>query len=228
MQYKQKGQKTMTKKESQNSNKKGQTMPLNTPSQEDMKRVFALWDKQSALANYDIESKALELLFTQYPHNTNLSEVALKVACLDSFYSTNATMYAKVPDIAQKIISIKDFDKRVQRWDEKLVKELADFDKAKLYSFASKYCTLHNVIVYKRDDFVIFDSIVREKLKEFKKKFGKTQKYTLTNFTDKDFALQNYGKYKQILENFKEDFKLNCSLRELDWYLWKLGKVGQA
>ena len=44
-------------------------------------------------------------------------------------------------------------------------------------------------------------------------------------FTEKDFTLENYGKYKQILENFRADFELKCSLRELDWYLWGLGKL---
>ena len=197
-------------------------MKLNTPSQDEMKRVFALWEKQHSVAHYNLENKALELLFKQYPLNTNLSEVALKVACLDTFYSTKATKKAKIPQIAEKIISIKDFDKRVQKWDESLVIELAKFPNAKLYSFASKYCVLHNVFVYKKDDFVILDSIVPTKLKQFKKAYPK---YNFAKFTNKDFTLENYGKYKQILEHFRADFALKCSLRELDSYLWELGKL---
>ena len=201
---------------------KDKTMKLNKPSQDEMKRVFALWEEQHSIVHYNLESKALELLFKQYPLNTNLSEVILKVACLNMLYGANARMHATIPQIAEKIISIKDFDKRVQKWDESLVIELAKFPNAKLYSFASKYCVLHNHSVYNKDDYVILDSIVPTKLRQFKKAYPK---YKFAQFKDKDFKLENYGKYKQILENFRADFALGCSLRELDWYLWKLGKL---
>ena len=142
------------------------------------------------------------MLFTQYPRNTNLSKVILKVACLDTFYSTNATKKAKITQIAEKIISIKDFDTRVQKWDENLVIKLAQFPNAKLYSFASKYCVLHNRLVHESDDYVMFDSIVSEKLKQFKKAYPNK----FAQFKNKDFEFENYGKYKQILENFRADF----------------------
>ena len=192
------------------------------PSKSEMQKVFERWDKTSEVSNYDKESVALNKLFQKHKYNTNLNEVIIKVACLNAFYGTNATMYAKVPQIAEKIISIKDFDKRVQKWDEKLVIELAKFPKANLYSFASKYCVLHNYDVYEQNDYVIFDSIVCKKLREFKKAYPK---YSFAKFTEKDFTLENYPKYKEILQTFSREFGLGENLRELDWYLWKLGKL---
>lgn len=129
----------------------------------------------------------------------------------------------KIPDIAEKIISIKDFDSRLQKWDTNLVRELAIFSKGdkeiKLYSFATKYCALHNCMVYKRDNYAIFDSIVCKKLKEFNKQ------YKFAEFSDDDFELENYPKYVEILDKFRKRFTLNCTFRELDLYLWKMGKL---
>ena len=203
-------------------------MKLNTPSQDEMKRVAQICSERKDMAHYQKEEKILKELFTQCPKNTNLDEITQKVAKLDKFYSAGLVRN-QVPysDMAKRILSV-DFDKRVQKWDEKLVEDLASSFAKKPFSFASKYCVLHNHLVYKRDDFVIFDSLVCEKLKEFKKQFKNSrQKYKFVNFIEKDFTLENYGKYKQILENFRDDFALKCSLREVDWYLWQLGKLGK-
>ena len=196
------------------------------PSKEDMKRVDRLWDKQNNFTYYDLQGGALKLLFEKFPHNTNANEVALKVACLDAFYSTNATKKVKIPQIATKIISIKDFDKRVQGFDERLVVELASFESAKLYSFASKYCFMHNLAVYKRNDYAIYDSFVREKLKAFKRAYK--GKCAFAEFKSSElYGVENYGKFRDILRQFIADFKLDCSLRELDSYFWKMGKLGE-
>ena len=70
---------------------------MTKPSKDDMKRVDRLWDEQNKFAYYGLNGKALKLLFESFPHNTNANEVALKVACLDAFYSTNATKKGKNP-----------------------------------------------------------------------------------------------------------------------------------
>lgn len=201
-------------------------MKLNTPSQDDMKRVAQIWSERKDMAHYQKEEKILKELFTQYPKNTNLDEITQKVAKLDKFYSTGlARNQISHSDMAKHILSVN-FDKRVQGWDEKLVKDIATKFAKKSYSFASKYCVLHNSWVYKRDDFVIFDGLVCKKLKEFRKAYK--GKCAFAEFKNADIErLENYGKYKQILENFRADFKLGCSLRDLDWYLWEMGKLGE-
>ena len=192
-------------------------MIINKPSKDEIKRVFKLWDETREFENYGVEDKALRWLFKTYPKNTDLNQIILKIACLDSFYSTNLTMNAKIHEIAEKILRLK-FDERVQRGDLSLVDELANSAKTKIYSFASKYCSWHNWEVYEKDDFVIFDSLVRIKLKEF------NESYEFAKFSGKGLK-ENYSKYKEILEKFRAEFKLECDFKTLDKYLWRLGKL---
>lgn len=198
-------------------------MQINKPSKDDIKRINNIWETKHEVRHYALETKALDLIFNQYKNNTNLLEIIIKIGCLDNFYSTNATKNIKIPDIAEKILNIKDFDLRIQKWDTDLVRELAIFGKGdkeiKLYSFASKYCTLHNCMVHKRNDYAIYDSIVCKKLKDFNKL------YPFTEFSDDNWTLESYPRYREILCLFIEKFELDCSFRDLDLYLWKLGKL---
>ena len=174
-------------------------------------------NKTREFENYAVEDKVLKWLFETYPKNTNLNEIILKITCLDSFYSTNLTMSAKIHGIAEKILRLN-FDKRVQGGDLSLVDELANSATTKIYSFASKYCSWHNWEVYKKDDFVIFDSLVRTKLKDFNKS------YEFAKFSGKKLK-ENYAKYKEVLEKFRAEFSLECDFKTLDKYLWRLGKL---
>ena len=198
-------------------------MQINKPSKIEMDRISALWAKEAKFKNYEYEEKALEWLFKIYPANTKLNAIIIKITCLDSFYGTNLTKSYKIHEVAQEILKL-DFDSRVQKGDISLVDDLATFgiDKGrpKILSFASKYCVWHNYGVYGKDSFVILDSIVKSKLKDFNKIYEFSEK-----FGDKD--LENYAKYKEILENFRKFFGLKCGLREIDWYLWRLGKLEQ-
>ena len=199
---------------------------MTKPSKEDMKRVERLWGEQNKFAYYSLNGRALELLFDTFKYNTNADEIALKVACVNAFYSTNATKKLKIAQIAAKILSIKDFDKRVCGWDETLVQELASFERAKLYSFASKYCFMHNAQVYERDDYAIYDSLVRERLAALKREYK--GKCAFAEFKNGElYGVENYGKFRGILLQFIADFELDCSLRQLDSYFWKMGKLGE-
>ena len=202
-------------------------MNLNKPSKDEMDRISALWKKEPSFGNYKYEASALEWLFKSYPTNTNLNEIIIKVACLDRLYSTNITKSYKVPQVAQHIKKLN-FDDRVQKGDITLVDDIANLGKAQIegqggkqiLSFASKYCVWHSSVVYGKDDFVIIDSIVKTKLKEF------NEQYPFAKFSKKD--LKDYKKYKEILEKFREFFGLKkCSFREIDRYLWRLGKLEQ-
>lgn len=207
-------------------------MNLNKPSKNEMDRISALWEQEPSFMHYKYEVSALEWLFKSYPTNTNtnLNEVIIKVACLDRLYSTNITKSYKIPQVAQKILQ-SDFDDRVQKGDISLVDDIASLGKAQIegqggkqiLSFASKYCVWHSSVVYEKDDFVIIDSIVKAKLKEF----NDSEEYNFApKFSKKD--LKDYKKYKEILEKFREFFGLKeCSFRDIDRYLWRLGKLEQ-
>lgn len=191
-----------------------------------MDRISALWEQEPSFGNYKYEASALEWLFKSYPTNKNLNEIIIKVACLDRLYSTNITKNYKIPQVAQHIKKLN-FDDRVQKGDITLVDDIASLGKVQIegqggkqiLSFASKYCVWHSSVVYGKDDFVIIDSIVKTKLKEF------NEQYPFAKFSKKD--LKDYKKYKEILEKFREFFGLECSFRDIDRYLWRLGKLEQ-
>ena len=109
----------------------------------------------------------------------------------------------------------------MQKGDEKLVKEIAKVGLKKkggkkiiFYSFATKFCSHHN-----DKDFAIYDRYVEKILMHFKKldNFSK-------NFTKKE-DLKEYSNFKSILfDDFRVYYKLDCNLKELDRYLWQLGR----
>ena len=203
-------------------------MNLKEPSKDEMDRISALWEQEPSFMHYKYEVSALEWLFKSYPNNTNLNEIIIKVACLDRLYSTNITKNYKIPQVAQHIRKLN-FDDRVQKGDISLVDDIASLGKAQIegqggkqiLSFASKYCVWHSSVVYGKDDFVIIDSIVKTKLKEFNENYNFAPR-----FSKKD--LKDYKKYKEILEKFRGFFELKkCSFRDIDRYLWRLGKLEQ-
>ena len=73
----------------------------------------------------------------------------MKVALIDLTNSTHISTHIKkisLSEIVDLILSIQDFDIRVSQGDPLLVSQLAESNgQINLFSFASKYCTYHNV-----------------------------------------------------------------------------------
>ena len=122
--------------------------------------------------------------FKKYPLNNEAEIVAMKMSLVDTTNSTNLgrllgnkeymsrgklvkrEVFA-FSELINKILSMKDFDERVKNGDPSLVSELTKWGAergANMMSFFSKYCLYHNYHAYGRDDYSIFDSIVRENL----------------------------------------------------------------
>ena len=165
------------------------------------------------MENYRNQESALNKLFhCTYPKNVSLDEVLVKVATLNDFYSTHImSIFA----VARHILGVKGLDERLKNGDENLVDEIASIrinDKAKrFYSFATKFCSHHN-----DEKFAIYDSYVEKVLLHFKNK---------DKFSDfKRNDLKKYAEFKRILGDFKAFYNLKCTLKELDRYLWQLGK----
>ena len=117
--------------------------------------------------------------------------------------------------MAKHIVNL-DIDERLINGDEDLVSEIGHIviaDKEKyFYSFATKYCSHHNP-----EAFPIYDSYVDKVLMHFKK-MDKFAAY-------KQDDLKDYPTYKKILKKFAEFYGITSySLKELDMYLWQLGK----
>ena len=98
---------------------------LPNPSVSEVKRYLRLWEE---LDNYREQEDALNVLFKMHPYNTeeNKAYVLLKVVALNHFYSTNIfNVYA----VARHIMSISNFDKRLQGGDLSVVEDLRNKNK---------------------------------------------------------------------------------------------------
>ncbi len=181
------------------------------PSVSEVTKYLKGWKK---LEKYTSQERALNKLFLELlPGNSEITDILLKVSCLNDFYSTN--IFA-IHSVAEHILSVKDLDKRLKSGDINLVSELEEVkigdNKRYFYSFATKYCSHHNPI-----SFPIYDSYVEKILVCF----NKVDKFS--SFKMKD--LKDYRKFKGILLDFQRYYKLErFNLKEIDRYLWLLGK----
>lgn len=180
------------------------------PSVEKVEEYLKIWD---TLENYSLQERALDKLFFELaPSNTNISDILLKSATLNDFYSTN--IFSIFP-VAKHILSLN-IDDRLKEGDETLVDDMKNIvinnKNMKLYSFATKYCSHHNP-----DAFPIYDSFVDKVLRYFR------DIDDFSKFKNKD--LKNYKTFKSILRDFQNFYSLQkYSFKELDRFLWQFGK----
>lgn len=181
-----------------------------TPSTNQVEKYLESWN---TLENYSLQENALnKLFFNLAPANTDISDVLIKAATLNDFYSTN--IFSIFP-VAKHILSLN-IDDRLHLGDETLVEDIKNVvinnKKLKLYSFATKYCSHHNP-----EDFPIYDTYVDKVLCFFRNLHG------FSTFKNKE--LKNYAKFKSILLDFQNFYGLQSySLKELDKFLWQFGK----
>jgi hypothetical protein len=184
---------------------------LPAPTIEQVEYYLAQWD---ALEDYRLQEDALsQLFFNLCPDNNNISDILLKVSVLNDFYSTNIF---KVFPVAKHILSLQ-IDDRLQHGDGTLVDDIKEVmisgKTLNFYSFATKYCSHHKPL-----DYPIYDSYVDEVLRYYRKKDG------FAVFRNEE--LKNYTCFKSILESFRKFYHLDkYNLKELDKYLWQLGKA---
>ena len=181
-----------------------------TPSKEEVDKYLSLWD---SLDDYVEQEHALDkLFFGVFKTNDTIENILIKCSVLNDFYSTNIF---KVYPIAKHILGLN-IDDRLNKHDPTLVNDIANVTisgKSKyFYSFASKYCSHHDPLNYP-----IYDSYVEKVLKYFKKKDK------LIKFNNDD--LKHYELFKQILLDFQKAYNIEeYNLKDLDRYLWQLGK----
>ena len=178
-----------------------------------VKQVNHYLEKLTHFDNYVQQEKAVIQLFALMPNNTDMTEVLLKASVLNDFYSTNIF---SVYSVAKHILSIQDLDLRLKNGDLSLVGELQKViisgTEKNFYSFATKYCSHHNP-----EMFPIYDSYVDKVLWAFNKA------YSFSKFTRTE--LRDYAEFKRVLLDFQSKFELTgFTIRELDQYLWLLGK----
>lgn len=186
------------------------TLDVPRPSPEQVTHYLSRWDE---LENYHLQECALDRLFHQLcPKNKTIEDILLKAATLNDFYSTN--IFSIFP-VAKHILSL-DIDERLSRGDLTLVDDIQTVvisgKERHFYSFASKYCSHHN-----EQDYPIYDSYVDKVLCYFRAQDG------FAHFVNDE--LKEYSRFKEILVTFQSYYGLNqFSLKEVDKYIWQLGK----
>lgn len=88
------------------------------PSSDQVEHYLRAWDE---LENYHLQEDALDKpFFTLCPENTDMSDILLKVAALNDFYSTN--IFSVYP-VAKHILSLN-IDDRLKNGDVALVSDI--------------------------------------------------------------------------------------------------------
>jgi len=188
------------------------------PSTDDVRRAGAQFDSDS---NNKILEEALQELFGQFPQNTHLAQVLLKVTALNTLYSTQIPLYHEtIPtifEVAEHIVNLG-IDSDLRRGVDGLVRSLATVEvppkKVRFnYSFATKYCSWHN-----RNAYPIFDSRVYEYL------CHAVNHGFLDSFRQKDLWV--YAKFKAVIEQFQERNGLGeFTFKDIDKFLYLQGGV---
>lgn len=164
---------------------------------------------------------ALRTLFEAMPRNTDVGEVAVKLAALNGLYKTN--IFAEV-QVARHIANLG-IDARLAgaTADADLIEEFATVKiKGKIrrnYSFATKYCAFHRPDLYP-----IYDSLVADVLKTLL-----WQGETFDSFVPGERWRTDYAIWHRSIAKFRIHYDLDAfSIRAIDKYLWLLAKEQQA
>lgn len=164
-------------------------------------------------AEHKHEEEALSLIFTTFKDNKVYEIVLLKVITLNQLYSTRIRD-KDVKILVERILVQEDLDKLIEEGNIQAVTRIGKKQDAlnNVFVFASKYCSFHNA-----NSFPIYDSKSRIAL------FALNQEYGFSTIKNKT-SLENYDTYKKVIDDFKAALDDNYNYKQLDKFLWMLGK----
>ena len=170
-------------------------------------------------ANYGKEGLIIREVLNAYPKHDDLNTIAMKIAVIDVTNSTHLSQYKSqlsLYDLAKVILDIPAFDVRLAAGDPELVNIIAkNVGAINMFSFASKYCTYHNVEVYHRDDYSIFDGIAKESLPNYVDGLSKHK-------LDVWRSEYNYVAFNECIGGLLEEYNIHIPFRrrKFDHFLW--------
>lgn len=170
-------------------------------------------------SNYGKEGLIIHDVLNAFPLHNDLNTIAMKIAVIDVTNSTHLSQYKSrlsLYDLAKVILEIPNFDDRLAKGDPELVNIIArNIGAVNMFSFASKYCTYHNVEVYGRDDYSIFDGIVKNTLPHY------IQGLT-TNKIDTWRRSFDYEAFNECVGKLLDENNIHIPFRrrKLDHFLW--------
>ena len=204
-------------------------------------KEYQEWRIPSA-ERYEYQEKKLENIFKNHHKNDSFDKILFKVSVLDSFYSTQIKKnLSSVLYMTDHIFNnVKDIDKSLEEGDLGLVDRIArcqNKDTGKyfhLYSFASKYCSFASRYCspHPPDSYPIYDKYAIKSLRHLCQGKG----YSIPQFGRKyirkldDSRIPGfYSKFYCAVKKFKEEFTPpHPSFKQLDKYLWQVGKEKEA
>jgi len=170
-------------------------------------------------SNYGKEGLIIHDVLNAFPLHNDLNTIAMKIAVIDVTNSTHFSQYKSMLslyDLAKVILEIPNFDKRLEKGDPELVNFIArNIGTINMFSFASKYCTYHNVEVYRRDDYSIFDGIVKNTLPHYVQ--GLTSNRIDTWRVNYDY--ESFSECVGMLLD-KNNIHITFRRRKFDHFLW--------
>ena len=193
-------------------------MTIPRPSVEQVSKCYEHWQK---LKDYPKYEYFLKQLFTEiYPKNVDTGEVLIKVKVLDSLYNTRIRESVNAITLAEHIADLE-IDQRIKKSDFTLVSEIASIRGKNLFSFATKYCSLHF-----QDDYPIYDSNVSDMLEYFNKR---DEFANFTTYGRGANRLNQHPKFYEVMKKFQKHYGLDAfTLREIEKYLWYAAKSNTA
>lgn len=188
---------------------------------------YELTDQNIDLVNQKLNSlpacqttdQLLKNVLNNWPNNTDFHAVITKILLIDFVFSTNLFrhVYSKrkarvdLIGFAKHIASIKNFDKRVQSGDNTLINDILLGTGVNIFSFATKYCMAHNVYVYGKDDYRIYDKSIREYLISVGIK-----RSALNNA----FSQKDYASFESMIDEHLKNNNITRGKRAFDQYVW--------
>ena len=112
---------------------------------------------------YSANEKVLRDFLNNHPYNKKTEEIFVKITLIDFTYSTQLKRLINDSGVHQlaDFISQINFDSRISKYDPNLVTEIAKkATNCNLFSFATKYCSLHNRLVWGKNYYSIYDNVV--------------------------------------------------------------------
>ena len=190
-----------------------QYLPLTEENIEEQHKVVG------ASSNYGKEGLIIHDVLNAFPLHNDLNTIAMKIAVIDVTNSTHISQYKSrlsLYDLAKVILEIPNFDDRLAEGDPELVNIIArNIGAVNMFSFASKYCTYHNVEIYGRDDYSIFDGIVKNTLPYYIPGLTVNRIDTLRRNFD-------YETFNECVGNLLDENNIHIPFRrrKFDHFLW--------
>lgn len=173
--------------------------------------------------NYGKEMKLISRCLKRFPNNTDADIVAMKVGLIDITSSTHLSQHKSkinMVELSEIIASIQDIDARIKAGDPDVVNEIAKSNGSiNLFSFASKYCCYHNKNLYERDDYSIFDKVLKEHLPLYFSDVTKTQ-------IEKWRKEYKYKEYNDYITKKLDELGITVEFRKgkFDLFVWYKNK----